>query len=458
MVYNGNFTGDNNCKIYLGATTSKQAKLVYDNAVNFIKADPELEEHFNVKDYNSTIDCLITNNKVETIARISEGNNTLDGVQGIFCSVDEYHLHKNNLVYSLFKDGQKSLDECLLSVITTSGYTIDGACHRLYKYCKDIIREEEENEEFFVYTAELDEKDDLSNKENWYKPNPTLEYNPKKLKTMETSYRQAKKMGGKDWNTFLTKNLNMWVQFSENKYMNMDSWSLCGTDKTLEDFRNQEFILSCDLSSGGDLTSLNFEFNWHEEEEHKYFVHHHSFIPYRRIEEHEQSDHAPYAQWVADGLLTTTKAAQGIKTDYKEVLRYARKNIEEYGLKLKMICYDPHNASAFIADLEEFGVDIIDVYQNSRSLNDATMDIKYSAEARNVEYNKNDELLTWAINNCILTEPKNGNVMLDKNSRYDRIDPVAAWVCGHKFSMRNEINNTVELTEDYINNWFKKQS
>ena len=460
VVYNSGFTGDNNCKLYLGATTSKQAKLVYNNAINFINSDADLAELYTIKEYNNTIKCNATGNEVETIARLSEGNDTLDGIQGIYCSLDEYHLHKNNLVYGLFKDGQKSLPECLLSIITTAGYTIDGACHKLYRYCKELINGDIEDDSVFVYIAELDKDDDLDNYKNWYKANPTLEYNNLNIKIMESSYKQAKRMGGKDWNTFLTKNLNMWVEFTEVKYMNMTAWHKCASTKTLENFRGQEFILSLDLSSGGDLTSAVFEFTYFEKNketgnmEKKYFVHHHSFIPASRVEEHEKTDNAEYKLWIQKKLLTATTALGGIKTDYKEILKYVKEQIKKYDLKLKMICYDPANASAFLADLEEFGVDCLDIYQNSKSLNDATMDIKYEVEAGNIEYNENDELLTWAMNNCELTKPWAGKVMLDKNSRFKRIDPVAAFVDAHKMAMRKEVK-PVKLTEQYIADFYK---
>lgn len=455
VVYNLGFTGDKNCKLYLGATTSKQAKLVYNNAVNFIKSDEDLEELFDIKEYNNTVKCKHTGNEVETIARLTEGNDTLDGVQGLYCSLDEFHLHKNNLVYALFKDGQKSLDECLLSVITTAGYNIDGACHKLYKYCKELISGEIDDDTLFVYIAELDEDDDLGLPKNWCKANPTLEYNKSNLKVMESSYKQAKKMGSKDWNTFLTKNLNMWVEFTETKYMNMTAWYKCGCDLTLEDFINQEFILGFDASSGGDLTSICFEFKFLKNNEQKYFVHHHSFIPEKRVMEHEQTDNAPYKYWISKELLTPTTALGGFKTDYKEIIKYVKEQITKYNLKLKMICYDPANVSAFLADLEVFNVPCLDINQYSGGLNDATMDIKYEVEAGNILFNKDDELLSWAMNNCQLTKPVKGKVMLDKNSRFKRIDPVACWVDAHKLNMIKE-SKPKELTAEYINDWFSK--
>lgn len=450
-TYFGNFIDYKRGLILLFAVDLKQAKIVFKEAVKFIESDNDLEELFNIKDYKSEIECNLTNNLIRAI---SKNPKAMDGFRCVFASADELHNHKNGDLYNLVKDGQADLEECLLNTITTAGFNIDGFCHRKYKYCKDILNKIVTNEEYFVYIAELDEDDDLSDINNWYKTKPCLEYDPtgKKIKVLQNSFDEAQKIGGKQWNNFLTKHLNMWVEFSETKYMNMTAWHKCGTNKTLEDFRGQDFILGMDLSSGGDLTSVTFEFTWFEEDEKKYFVHHHSFIPKMRIQEHEQTDNAPYRQWIKDGLLTITTASGGIKTDYREVFRYIKETIKQYDLKLQMICYDQHNASAFLADLDEFGVDCIDIYQNSKSLNDPVMDIRYSVEAENVEYNKNDELLTWAMNNCELTKPRNGYVMLDKNSRFDRIDPVASWVDAHKFSMRNE-KPKVDINEAINDEW-----
>ena len=47
---------------------------------------------------------------------------------------------------------------------------------------------------------------------------------------------------------------------------------------------------------------------------------------------------------------------------------YKRKLIAEYGLKLVGIAYDPHNADAFLSDLEDFGVDCVMITQSARNL------------------------------------------------------------------------------------------
>lgn len=445
-TYHGNFINYNYGLILLGATKKDQAKIVFNEAVKFIESDEDLGELFYIKDYKSEIECKLTNNIIRAIGRDTK---SIDGFRPIYASVDEFHSHKDNQIYALLKDGQKKLKECLINVITTAGFLIDGACHRLYRYCKEVLEGKEMNDSQFIFISELDEEDDLDDYNNYYKANPTMQYDLDMLETMKTDYAQSKKMGGKDWNNFLTKQLNMWVEFTETKYMNMTSWHKCGCDMTLDNFKSKECNIGMDLSSGGDLTSICFEFVWFEGDERKYFVHHHSFIPTSRIKEHEQTDNAPYSYWIKKGLLTATTRAGGIKTDYKEVLKYLKDNIREYDLKPQMIYYDNSNASAFLADAEEI-CDCLDVFQNSKSLNDSVMDIKYGVEAGNIYYNKEDELLTWAINNAELTKPVNGKVMLDKNSRFKRIDPVASWVNCHKFSMRVE-NKSYNAIDNLLN-------
>jgi len=451
-TYYGNFVKYNYGLILLCATKLDQAKIVYKEAVKFINSDNDLQELFTVKEYKSEIECKMTNNLIRAIGRDSK---SIDGFRAIYGSADELHAHENGDIYNLIKDGQKKLKEALLNSITTAGFNIDGFCHKLYKYCKQILEGTESNETQFIYISELDDDDDLDDINNWYKANPTLQYDTSgiALDTLKNDYAQAKAMGGKDWNNYLTKNLNKWCEFTETKYMNMTAFYKCACDMTLEDFRGQDFILGLDASSGGDLTSISFEFTFLKGEEKKYFIHHHSFIPAMRVAEHEQTDNSPYAYWIKKKLITSTTALGGIKTDYKEILKYVKDMMRKYDLKLKMICYDQANVSAFLVDLEEFGVDCFDIYQTSKSLNDAVMDIKYEVEAGNIYFNKDDELLIWAVNNAQITTPLHGKIMLDKNSRFKRIDPVASWVDAHKFSMRNEAKPRI-LTADSIKSFY----
>ncbi|WP_061334278.1 terminase large subunit, partial [Clostridium botulinum] len=258
-TYLGNFSGYKYGKIFCVATKHDQAKIVWDEMNKFIQSDDDLGELFTVQEYKSTIICNLTNTVIKALGRDTKG---LDGLRPLLTVIDEYHAHKDNQMYKLMEGGQKKIKQSLISVITTAGFELESPCHKMYKYCKQILEGTEKNESKFIYIAEMDEEDDLNNYQNWIKANPMLQYDREALENLIPVYKSAKAIGSKDWNDFLTKQLNMWVEFTETKYMNMTAWNKCASNKTLEDFRGQEFILGIDLSSGGDLTSICFEFTW----------------------------------------------------------------------------------------------------------------------------------------------------------------------------------------------------
>jgi len=177
-----------------------------------------------------------------------------------------------------------------------------------------------------------------------------------------------------------------------------------------------------------------------------------------RLAQHIKEDKAPYDIWTDEGLITLTETLGGVKTDYKYIISYYKDLIEKYELKLKVIAYDPHNAAAFLNDLEEFGVDCIEIIQSARSLSSATEDFRLSTtgEKKTVLYNKEDGLFRFCGLNAITTMNSFGETKLDKAKREHRIDPMDAAIDIHKVMMLDVEEYTPNLTEDYIKNFYKR--
>lgn len=435
-MYYGNFDGYQYPQVYTTATKEAQARIVLKECFKFIEADPELggseyeEGLFTIKDYASKILCNISRGEIRALGRDTK---SIDGFRPYFGSVDEYHLHKDNQMYKLLVDGTKKLKQCLISVITTAGFDLNGPCYELYEYCKMVLEGVHADETQFVFICELDKDDDIWDESNWPKANPL--WTEETLNSLRADAVKAKAMQGEELRNFLTKSLNQWVQFSDDQYMNMEHWKKGASDTTLEDMRGRECTLGLDLSQGGDLTSGWLEFPLDIDGSRKYFVHSHSFIPEKRVAEHIKTDHAPYDMWIMEGLLTPTKTLGGVKTDYKYIISYYRELIAKYELKLRGIAYDPHNADAFLSDLEEFGVDCVEITQSAKSLNDATVDFRLEVEAGNVIYDRRQKLLTWAMRNAKTTSNSFGEIKIDKEKQVKRIDPVSAGICAHKLVM-----------------------
>ena len=399
-----NFCDYNYGQIYCTATKSDQARIVLKEIEKFINADTDLQELFDIKDYKNEITGKLTNSVIRALGRDTK---SIDGFRPYLGIVDEYHAHKDNQMYKLLKGGTRKLKESLISVITTAGFNLNAPCYELFRYCRRVLRGIDVNERQFVYIAQMDEKDNI--------------WDPK----------------------------NIWVTSSETAFIDLAEWEKCGCKKTLEDFRGKKAVCGLDLSSGGDLTSLVLEFPYEDKKtgDKKYYIYSHSFIPKRRMQEHmDQEDNAPYVIWEREGLLTVTTAASGIKTDYKTILTHMHTLVDTYEIDLIAIAYDPHNASAFLVDLEDFGCDLVETAQSARSLNDATIDFQLEVKAHNIEYDERNKLLTRSMNDAILSQPNSfGEIKIDKMLQKNRIDPCDAAICAHKKAMEVEVE---EITTD----------
>jgi len=450
-LYYGNFDGYQYPQVYATATKEAQAKIVLKECYKFINADPELAGDkytaglFTIKDYVSTILCNLTYGEIKALGRDTK---SIDGFRPYFGSVDEYHLHKNSQMYKLLVDGTKKLKQCLISVITTAGFDLNGPCYELYKYCKNILYGVVNDETQFVFICELDEKDikkkdGIFDEKVWPKANPL--WTPETLVSLRADAIKAKEMQGEELRNFMTKSLNIWVKFTEDQYMDIGKWSKCGSKTNLEDMRGKECYLGFDLSSGGDLTSGALEFPLDIQGERKYYIHSHSFIPKMRVQEHIKTDNAPYDMWIRAELLTVTETLGGIKTDYKYIMAYYKKLIKEYDLKLEGIAYDPHNADAFLSDLEDFGVDCVEITQSARNLNDATVDFRLEVYAGNVIYDEDNKLLSWSMANASTVSNSFGEIKINKDLKTKRIDPIDAVIDTHKLAMANKV--VVDVSE-----------
>ncbi|MCE9677539.1 terminase large subunit [Paraclostridium bifermentans] len=434
-TYYGAFSGYKYGQLYCTATKSDQAKIVLNEIIKFINSDEDLSEFFKVKEHDNTIIALNTNSTIRALGRDTK---SIDGFRPLLGIVDEYHAHRNNQMYKLLEGGTRKMKQCLISVITTAGFELNCPCFKLYEYCKNILENVFTNDAQFVYIAEMDEADDIWDFKNWIKANPLVCKDAEDLENLKKVGDSARDMGGDDLRDFLTKALNIWIQFTDDQYIKPKFWKECESERTLEDFRGQKCYVGLDLSSGGDLTSLALVFVYYVEGVKKYYIHSHSFIPKMKVEEHIKSDDAPYNLWIKNELLTVTETLGGIKTDYKYIIKYLKDIIKKYELKIEQVGYDPHNADAFLSDLSELGCDCIEIYQTHKWLNDATEDFELEVRAKNIEYNKENELLSWSAVNAKTVSNPNGEIKIDKDRRNKRIDPIDAIIDAYKLAFKEE--------------------
>lgn len=446
-TYIANFSGYNFGKLFTVATKKRQARIAWEEMAKFIRADEDLQELFTVKDYKSLI---LANDTQSTIEALSKESGLDDGFRAIFASIDEYHQHPNAKIYKAIYNGTKALLETLVSIITTRGENLNSACYEMDRYCIDILKGIATAEDFFVDIYALDKEDNMFDPENLIKANPYLASTKEGLETLITDMNTARDMGGNELRDFMTKSLNLWVENTDDQFMSPEKWKKCESDLELKDMTGKECYAGIDLSHGGDLTTIHLEIPLENGE---FFEHSHSFMPRARLQEHIQTDVAPYDMWEEQELLTVTGGQDTYKNDYKFIIKYLADLIEQYDLQLQAIGYDPHNADGFLSDLEVFGVPLLEIKQSARFLNDGTEDMQLNIESGKVKYNKKEELLSYSVSNAKIVRNSYGEKKVDKEptKKTKRIDPVDAMIDAHIAYMKFNETENVDYEEEMKN-------
>lgn len=447
--YIANWGGYNFGKLFTAATKKRQARIAWEEIQKFITVDKDLQALFDVKDYKSLIIAKRTGCTIEALSRESGLD---DGFRAIFCSVDEIHQHKDNGIYKALYNGQASLDEALISMITTRGKSLNSFCREMDDYCLQILAGTAEADDFFVDIYTLDKEDDPFDESVWYKANPHLVTVPSALEQLRRDAQTAKQMGGFEMSDYMTKRQNLWYEYDDTQYITPNEWKLGRTEMTIENMRGRKCFAGLDLSSGGDLTSLALLFPL---DDGKIYVWSHSYIPAKRLEEHIITDTAPYDVWAKSGLLTPSEAVGGLKNDYLQIVADLKELQEKFEINIACIGYDPHNADAFLEELDTLGAPLLEVKQSARFLSDTTVDFALEVKAGNVLYDQRNALMSWSIVNAKKTKNSFGEIKVDKevNARHARIDVVDAIIDAHvayRKSSKEETPDYETVVEDYL--------
>lgn len=420
-------------EIYCTGTEQKNAMLAWKEAKKFIERD--LKKRYKIMEYRSEIVNLRNKTSIKAIS----GNTEIDGPKPYLAIIDEYHLHETDAMYTVLRDGQIGLPGALSIVITTAGFNLNRDCYRQYKYAKNVITGALTAENLFVFIAEADLPDAhdypdayeaaLWNHDKWKQANPLVldTDDPAIWQKMQDKADEAREMGGTRLRDFIVKHLNCWRSVGGSSFVPAEAWAACGSDRKIDAFVGRECIVGLDLSSKNDLASYCLLFPPVAAGE-RLYIYSHSFLPKNSLARHIRSDKAPYDVWAQRGLLTLTDCGgnNGYILDYKFILAHLREMVSIYKLRVRMICYDPMGASGIIADMEEICPVLVEVGQYPKAMNDPCRNCQGTIMGGGLEYDRENELLTWSIINAEAITDSKKQMIIEKKMAEHRIDPIDA--------------------------------
>lgn len=340
--------------------------------------------------------------------------NKLQGLRPKISTVDEWlsgDIRED--VVGAIEQGASKLDDYLIVAISSEGTVRNGSGDTIKMELLDILKGDYINPHVSIWYYRLDSIDEVANPAMWIKANPnigkTVSY-----ETYQLDVERAEKAPAAR-NDILAKRFGI----------PMEGYTYYFTyEETLPHKKRDYWQLPCslggDLSQGDDFCSFTFLFPLSNG---SFGVKTRNYITELTLKKLPAAIRMKYDQFIAEGSLIVMP---GTVLDMMEVYEDLDNHISQCGYDVRCFGYDPYYAKEFVARWESengpFGIE--KVPQGVRTESVPLGELKKLSEERMLLFD--EELMTFAMGNCIVMEDTNGNRKLLKKRHEAKIDAVAA--------------------------------
>ena len=342
---------------------------------------------------------------------------SIDKLQGLRCkiaTVDEWlsgDIRED--VIGAIEQGASKNDDYLIVATSSEGTVRNGSGDTIKMELRDILRGEYHNPHVSIWYYKLDSIDEVANPDMWVKANPNLGKTVS-YETYQLDVERAEKAPA-------TRNDILAKRFG----IPMEGYTYYFTyEETLphrkRDFWQMPCSLGVDLSQGDDFCSFTFLFPLSN----GFFgVKTRNYITSTTLSKLPTAMRFKYEEFMKEGSLIVL---DGTVLDMMEVYEDLDKHIIDRGYDVRSMGFDPYNAREFVERWEKengpFGIE--KVIQGVKTESVPLGELKKLAEDRLLLFD--EDLMTFAMGNCITLEDTNGNRKLLKKRRENKIDAVAA--------------------------------
>lgn len=342
---------------------------------------------------------------------------SIDKLQGLRCviaTIDEWLSGDvREDVIGAIEQGASKNDDYLIIATSSEGTVRNGSGDTVKMELMDILKGDYINPHVSIWWYKLDSIDEVNNPEMWMKANPNLG----KTVTYETyqlDVERAEKAPA-------TRNDILAKRFG----IPMEGYTYYFTyEETLphrrRDFWQMPCALGADLSQGDDFCAFTFLFPLSNG---CFGVKTRNYISESTLMKLPAAMRMKYDQFIQEGSLMVL---DGTVLDMMEVYDDLDKFILDSDYDIRCFGFDPYNAKEFVArwETENGPYGIEKVIQGVKTESVPLGELKKLAEERKLLFD--EELMTFAMGNCIALEDTNGNKKLLKKRREQKIDAVAA--------------------------------
>lgn len=342
---------------------------------------------------------------------------TIDKLQGLnsrINSVDEWLSGDvREDVIGALEQGASKNDDYLIVAVSSEGTVRNGPGDTIKMELMDILKGEYENDHVSIWWYKLDELEEINDPAMWLKANPNIGYTVT-YETYQLDVDRAENAPASR-NDILAKRFGI----------PMEGYTYFFTYEETLTHRHRDFwklpcSLGADLSQGDDFCAFTFLFPLSDG---RFGVKTRSYITSLTLDKLPAATRQKYNTFMEEGsLIVMNGTILDLMDVYDDLDAYIAKS--EYDV----LCFgfDPYNAKAFVERWETengpFGIE--KVIQGVKTESVPLGELKNLASERMLLFD--EELMKFAMGNCITLEDTNGNRKLLKKRREDKIDNVAA--------------------------------
>lgn len=342
---------------------------------------------------------------------------SIDKLQGLRCkiaTVDEWlsgDIRED--VIGALEQGASKIDDWLIVATSSEGTVRNGSGDTIKMELMDILKGDYVNPHVSIWWYKLDSVEEVGNPAMWRKANPNLDFTVK-YETYQLDVERAEKAPAAR-NDILAKRFGL----------PMEGYTYFFTyEETLPHPKREYWGMPCslgaDLSQGDDFCSFTFMFPLKDG---TFGIKTRNYITSMTLGKLPLAMRSKYDEFMKEGSLIVL---DGAVLNMMEVYEDLDNHIVEHEYDVRSFGFDPYNAKEFVERWESengpFGIE--KVIQGAKTESVPLGELKKLSEERMLLFD--EQLMMFAMGNCVVMEDTNGNRKLLKK-RYDaKIDAVAA--------------------------------
>jgi phage terminase large subunit-like protein len=413
-------------EVYCAACDRAQASIVFNEARNMAKANPDLARRFDIVDSRKEI-----HYGTSVYKALSADVPTKEGLNIHGLIVDELHAQENRELWDTLVYGGAARRQPLNVVITTAGvYDPASIGWEQHEYARQVLDGTIDDDAFFAYTRGAAKEDDWQDPKVWEAANPSwgVTINPEDF---AAEAREAQQNPAKE-NNFRRYRLNQWVQ-QVTRWIPLhvwdENWTAAHPPITEDALRGRPCYGGLDLAAVSDMTAWLMVFPCDEDDQ-AIDVLLRCWVPEAQLTRPQNKNRHLYEQWVREGLLRTTP---GNTMDYAYVKAAILADAEQFDLQTIAVdrLFQGQQLCGELHELLGLGTDgqprVYPMGQGFISFASPMTTVEKLAKEGRIHHGGN-ALLRWAVDHVVIRTDPAGCMKPDKERSPEKIDPFVTLV------------------------------